>query len=216
MTSLHLREVSASYDGRRVVGPLSLQTRAGECVILVGQSGAGKSTLLDIIFQELKPQAAFIPQELGLVQSLSVFHNVFMGRLSEHSAIYNLVNLVRPMRRETEAILPILRGIDLDDKIWSATGELSGGQKQRTAVARAIYQQANMLIADEPISALDGPLAEKVIKTLVTAYPTAIIALHDIELALRYGQRIVGIKEGLIALDETSNQLTLQDLKQFY
>ena len=216
MTSLRLHEVTASYGGKRVVGPVSLETRPEECVVLVGQSGAGKSTLIDIIHDELKAEAAFIPQELGLVQSLSVFHNVFIGRLSYHTVFYNLANLIKPFAEEVNTVLPILRQIDMEEKIWSATGELSGGQKQRTAVARAIYQNANVLIADEPISALDGPMAETVIKALVTVYPTAILALHDVELALQYGQRIIGIKDGIVTLDESSAKLSPKDLQHLY
>ena len=216
MSLLQLHEVHASFGSKRVLGPISLQIAAGERIGLVGRSGAGKSTLLNLIFDELRPQAAFMPQELGLVQSLSVFHNVFMGRLPANPTWYNIANLIRPFRRELDSIQPLLERLSIEDKLKSAVGSLSGGQKQRTAVARALYQQADILLADEPVSALDGPLAHAVMAALTDTYDTAVVALHDVELALRYSTRIVGISDGIVALDEPSDRLSPRDLLPLY
>lgn len=216
MSLLRLHEAHASFGSKRVLGPITLEIAAGERVALVGRSGAGKSTLLSLMYEQVRRQAALMPQELGLVPSLSVYHNVFMGRLSANSTWYNLANLVKPFQRELETIRPILERLGIEDKLRVASGSLSGGQKQRTAVARALYQRADILLADEPVSALDGPLAETVMAALTETYQTAVIALHDVELALRYTSRIVGISDGVVALDEPSNRLSPRDLLPLY
>lgn len=216
MTAFALERLSAAYGEKRVLGPLTLHVARGEKVALIGHSGAGKSTLLGLMFDRQRRDIALMPQDLGLVQTLSVFHNVYMGRLAAHSTLYNLANLVRPMRREVARICEILESLDLADKLWAAAGELSGGQRQRTAVARALYQPASVLLADEPVSALDGPRAEAVMQQLSQHFETTVIALHDVELALRHSDRIVGIRDGGIALDAPSHRLNASELQAFY
>ncbi|NWN83056.1 MAG: ATP-binding cassette domain-containing protein [Halomonas sp.] len=217
MTSLALTDLVADYGGERVIGPLDLTLAHGERVSLVGKSGAGKSTLLGVMQQRWRHLgAALMPQQLGLVPSLSVFHNVYMGGLARHSTWYNLVTLARPFRRDIDAITPLLERFDIADKCWAPVGELSGGQSQRVAAARAIHQRGGFLLADEPISALDGPLAERVLTALGEAYPTSVLAMHDVELALRFTDRVVGIADGRIALDEATHRLNARDLLELY
>ena len=216
MNVLDIHEAHAFSGPDRILGPVSLQVRQGERLALVGRSGAGKSALLDLIFDRVQPRAALIPQELGLVPALSVFQNVFMGRLSSHSPWYNLANLIRPFRRELQAIEPLLETLSLAHRSRTPTARLSGGEKQRTAIARALFQGAEILLADEPVSALDGPLAHRVMATLGRRYSTSVTALHDIELALRYSTRIIGIRDGLVALDQPSSRLIPQDLLPIY
>lgn len=217
MKSLALDNVIADYGKQRILGPLNLEIIRGQKVALVGKSGAGKSTLLSIMHQRWQLHGvALMPQELGLVPSLSVFHNVFIGGLARHSTWYNLASLVRPFRRDVAAIAPILARLDIADKCWSAAGELSGGQRQRVAAARAIYQGSELLLADEPASALDGPLAEVVMTALTQAYGTAVLAMHDVELALRFTDRVIGIVGGELALDAPSHSLRAQDLLAIY
>lgn len=217
MTAFLLTNVVADYGGQRVLGPLSLELVPGQRVALVGKSGAGKSTLLGIMQQRFEPSGvALMPQDLGLVPTLSVFHNVFIGGLARHSTWYNLASLVRPFRRDVKEIMPLLEQLGIADKCWEAVGELSGGQRQRVAAARSIYQRAELLLADEPASALDGPLAEVVMSALTESYSTAVLAMHDVELALRFTDRVVGIAKGEIALDEPSARLSAQDLLVLY
>jgi len=216
MNGLAVQDITASYGGARVLGPLSLAVVPGEQVALVGRSGAGKSTLLSLLYDEARESGVYMPQDLGLVDTLSVFHNVFMGRLDRHSIWYNLANLVHPLKTPMTEITTILETLGLAEKIREPAGELSGGQRQRTAVARALYQNGDILLADEPVSALDGPLAHRVMKALVDQYPTAVIALHDINLALTYTDRIVGIRDGELVLDERSDRLTASDLLPLY
>lgn len=217
MNTLALTNVVADYGKNRILGPLDLEVIRGQKIALVGKSGAGKSTLLSIMHQRWRHKGvALMPQELGLVPSLSVFHNVFIGGLARHSTWYNLASLVRPFGRDVAAITPLLSQLDIADKCWSAAGELSGGQRQRVAAARAIYQGSDLLLADEPVSALDGPLAEVVMTALTQAYPTAVLAMHDVDLALRYTDRVVGIVDGELALDAPSQSLRAQDLLAIY
>lgn len=217
MNHLALYDATADYGGQPVLGPLSLTLTPGERVALVGKSGAGKSTLLGIMFERWRHQgAALMPQELGLVPTLSVFHNIYMGRLACRPTWYNLVTLARPFRRDVAAVEGLLERLDMRDKCWSPVGELSGGERQRVAAARAIHQEGELLLADEPVSALDGPLSELVMTELTLAYPTAVLAMHDIELALRFTDRVVGIAAGNVALDEPSRRLTVQDLLPLY
>lgn len=216
MAGLEVSNLSASYGDTRVLGPLSLTLAPDQRVALVGRSGAGKSTLLSLLYDQAGPQTAFLPQELGLVDTLSVFHNVYMGRLDRHSIAYSLLNLLWPLKQPRADVTALLETLGLADKLREPAGELSGGQRQRTAVARALYQQADMLLADEPVSALDGPLARRVMDALTRAYPTSVIALHDVDLALAYSDRIIGIQDGGIALDEPSHRLTTADLQRLY
>lgn len=216
MSVIALNDLSASFNGKRVLGPLSLEVNDGERVALVGKSGAGKSTLLKLAWQQCGPEIALVPQDLGLVPALSVFHNVYMGRLNQRSGWYNAVTLLRPFSKDRQAIAAILDRLLIADKQWSPLASLSGGQRQRVAVARAIYQGAHTLIADEPVSALDGPMAHKVMALLNDHFNSYLIALHDVDLALRYCDRIVGIADGTIALDEPSSRLSKADILPLY
>lgn len=216
MPALQLSGITASFGGERVLGPLSLTVNEGERVALVGRSGAGKSTLMRLLYQQTPGRVAMVPQELGLVQALSAFHNVYMGRLNEHPTWYNLATLIRPFRRDREAIMPLLEQLGIEAKQWAPVASLSGGQRQRVAIGRAVHSGAPILLADEPVSALDGPLAHVVMALLRDTFATAVIALHDVELALRYCDRIVGIQDGMIALDAASDGLTAADIQPLY
>lgn len=139
-----------------------------------------------------------------------------MGRLNQHSTWYNMITLIRPFQRERREIAPLLDQLGITEKLWAPVASLSGGQRQRAAVARAVYRNADLLLADEPVSALDGPMANIVMALLQDTFKTSVIALHDTELALRYCQRIVGIQDGQIALDEPSSRLSETDILPLY
>nr|WP_320136152.1 ATP-binding cassette domain-containing protein [uncultured Amphritea sp.] len=216
MSVLTIQSDGLGYDGQTVLEPFRLDIRSGEHLILLGKSGCGKSTLLNHIYTENRDECTLIPQGLGLVDRLSVFHNVYMGRLSHHSVFHNLRNLVMPAEARVAEILPLLERLGLSDKCFSAVADLSGGQQQRVAVARALYQGASVLLADEPVSALDGPEADRVMSLLGQHFTTAIITLHDVERALRYGQRIIAIQDGALVLDEPAARLSVSTLNAFY
>ena len=113
---------------------------------LVGKAIAGKSTLLSALQSQMKNNAALIPQDLGLVNNLSVFHNIYIGRLNSYSSIYNLLNLAWPQKRKSGKIKPLVERLGLVENLFKPTGELSGGQQQRTAICRASFNVATLLL----------------------------------------------------------------------
>lgn len=207
------------YAGKKVLSPFHLQITKGQHVAVLGASGAGKTTLLKVIFDHLKAKqqkTALIPQEVGLVENLSVFHNVYIGRLDQYSTLSNLVNLVMPKLLAKEEIKAILNDLSLSDKLFSSCGELSGGQQQRIAIARAVFRQAPILIADEPVASLDQHQAEIALKMMVDHHSCSILALHNTDQALRYCNRIVGIADGVITIDTPISQFDHQTLSSIY
>jgi phosphonate transport system ATP-binding protein len=186
-------------------------------VALVGKSGAGKSTLLKLFFRQQRRSTAIVPQELGLVKPLSVFHNVYMGRLHHHGSWYNLVNLIHPLQREKDAVREVVERLELgEEKLLAPVGELSGGQQQRTAVARALHQGARALLGDEPVSSVDEHQSRVVMEAINGAYQTVVLAMHDVALALAYTDRVVGLKDGRIVLDRPAADLESSDLDVLY
>ncbi|MBW3225427.1 phosphonate ABC transporter ATP-binding protein [Marinobacter adhaerens] len=216
MSGFDLSGLTASFGGERVIGPLSLKVNEGEQVALVGKSGAGKSTLIRLIHERVNRESSLVPQDLGLVNALPVFHNVFMGQLDKHSTWYNTLTLIRPFSKNRDEVRELLKALGMPEKLWLPTASLSGGQRQRVAIARALYRKAPVLLADEPISALDGPMAHLVMELLKERFQTSVIALHDVEMALKYCSRIVGIQDGQVALDESSERLSATDITSLY
>ncbi|ROQ42716.1 phosphonate transport system ATP-binding protein [Marinobacter sp. 3-2] len=216
MSGFDLSGLTASFGGERVIGPLSLKVNEGEHVALVGKSGAGKSTLIRLIHERVNRESSLVPQDLGLVNALPVFHNVFMGQLDKHSTWYNTLTLIRPFSKNRDEVRELLKALGMPEKLWLPTASLSGGQRQRVAIARALYRKAPVLLADEPISALDGPMAHLVMELLKERFQTSVIALHDVEMALKYCSRIVGIQDGQVALDESSERLSATDITSLY
>lgn len=216
MSGFAFNDLSASFGDKRVVGPLSLEVQQGQHVALVGKSGAGKSTLIKLLYERLTQQASLVPQGLGLVNALPVFHNVFMGQLDKHPLWYNTLTLIRPFRKDRDTIGTLLNELSISEKQWIPAASLSGGQRQRVAIARALYRNAPMLLADEPISALDEPMAHLVMKALTDQFSTSVIALHDVDMALAYCTRIVGIQDGRIALDQPASELQAADIMALY
>jgi phosphonate transport system ATP-binding protein len=204
------------YQQVEVLSDISLSISQGEHVALLGKSGAGKSTLLNMLYQQSREYCALIPQNIALVEALSVYHNVYMGQLNQHNAFYNLLNLVLPQPGPVQEVTDILRSLGLDEMLFNCTGELSGGQKQRVAIARAMFQDNQVLLGDEPISALDALLARRVMQLMHEQHKTVVLAMHDVELALCFAQRIIGVKNGSIAVDQSAKELRVEDLRFLY
>lgn len=216
MSLLELREETVGYSGTTVLRELELNIDQGERIALVGESGAGKSTLLNLIHTRLGETAALVPQELGLVQALSVFHNVYMGRLHQRSVWRNLRNLLKPAKADVALVVPVLERLRLEDKLFTSVGELSGGQQQRTAVGRALFHPGDILIADEPVSAVDEHQAREILDAITAEKPTVILAMHDRELAIQFADRLIGIRDGKIAMDDAAAGMTPKDLDDLY
>ena len=213
---LSLRAEGVSFAGQPALHPLDLDLRRGERVALMGRSGSGKSTLLGLIYRRLANEAALIPQAAALVRPLSVFHNVYMGRLDRASALHNLRVLAWPRRHELAEVHAVLHQVGLSDKLRAQAGTLSGGQQQRTSVARALYNGRPVLIGDEPVSALDPIQGLQVLHCMAAHHPTPILALHDVRLALAFADRILVLDAGRLALDAPASTLRPEDLTPFY
>jgi len=213
---LELRGATAGYAGRPVLHGLDLTLRPGEHVAVLGRSGAGKSTLLSLLYQRLSDRAALIPQAAALVGTLSVFHNVYMGRLDRHSAWRNLRMLAFPQRAEVDAVSGVLGTVGMEDYLFRRAGALSGGQQQRVSVARALYNGRPVVIGDEPVSALDRLQGAEVLRRLAARHETMVLAMHDVGLALAHARRILVLDEGRIVLDAPADSLTPSDLLPFY
>ena len=211
-----LTNANLGYKHSSVLRNISLEINEGERVALVGESGAGKSTLLAALQSQLQNEATLIPQDLGLVNNLSVFHNIYIGRLNAYSSVYNLLNLAWPQKREVQKIKPLVERLSLVDKLFKPTGELSGGQQQRTAICRALFQGGSAIIGDEPVSAVDNHMANIIMETLIAKFPTVVLALHDVDLAIKFSTRIIGIKDGAICFDQSTVDLSRQDLDFLY
>lgn len=213
---LDLRGASAGYGGQPVLHGIDLAIRPGERIAVMGRSGAGKSTLLGLLYDHLAAEAALIPQAAALVRPLSVFHNVYMGRLDRHSTLHNLRMLAWPARSEVAAVGAVLDRVGLAEKMFARAGALSGGQQQRVSVARALYNGRRVVIGDEPVSALDRVQAADVLRCLTDRHETIILAMHDVGLALDTAERIVVLEAGRLVLDAPARSLSPADLMGFY
>lgn len=211
-----LTDEDFGYRGDIVLRDISIEINTGERIALVGQSGAGKSTLISILQARHAADTAFVPQDLGLVPTLSVFHNIYMGALQRNSTARNLLNLVWPRPNEIALIQPIAERLGLAEKLFEKVGELSGGQQQRTAICRAIFHGGDACLGDEPVSANDQHQSRVIMDALITSFETVVLAMHDIDLALEYSTRIIGIKDQSIALDVAADQVTRADLNALY
>ncbi|MFT5721498.1 MAG: phosphonate transport system ATP-binding protein [Motiliproteus sp.] len=211
-----LSNQSLGYGGSPVLKGLSLSIEAGEKVALIGTSGSGKTTLLRRLYSHQPQRCALVPQQLGLVPVLSVFHNIFMGRLHQHSGLYNLINLLSPRQQPIQQIQALATKLGLQDQLWRSAEQLSGGQQQRTALARALYRHCPIFIGDEPVSSVDEFQSESLLQLINQQHGTVVVALHDRELALNHFQRIIGLKQGKVVLDAPSDQLTTEQLAFIY
>jgi phosphonate transport system ATP-binding protein len=211
-----LTGASVGYEGRPVLVDIDLTVRRGERVAVMGRSGAGKSTLIKLLFGQRQDDVALVPQAAALVRTLSVFHNVFMGRLDRRSTFHNLRTLVSPRRDDVDEVGRVLDSVGLADKLFAAAGSLSGGQGQRASVARALYNGRPIVIGDEPVSALDRVQGDEILSLMRRRHETLILVMHDIPLALAHADRIVVLERGRKVLDRPASALTAADLVPYY
>mgnify|MGYP003471834080 CR=1 FL=1 len=211
-----LDDATVGYGSREVLRGCNLRIAAGEKVALLGESGAGKTTLLRQLRQQRSRDVAWCPQATGLVPMLSVFHNIYMGRLDRHSIFYNLLNLVHPQAQPRQEIAALATQLGLQDKLFTSVDKLSGGQQSRTSLGRALYQQRPVFLGDEPVSAVDEVQADQLLQLICAQHETVVIALHDVELALRHCDRIVVLQAGRIVLDQPAQQCSAAALLMLY
>lgn len=213
---LSLQGEDISYNGFVALRNITLTISRGEKVALIGRSGAGKTTLLKRLYQLNPELCAFIHQHHALVPQLTVFHNIYMGRLDAHSVFQNIRNLILPARRIVDEIEPIAEKLGLREKLFSRVGELSGGQQQRVGIGRALYRGGSILMADEPVSSLDVVQRAEIMECIVNAGQTVISSLHSINLSQQYFQRIIGLKNTTILFDLPVEQVSESHLAELY
>ncbi|MGR3410917.1 MAG: ATP-binding cassette domain-containing protein [Paracoccus sp. (in: a-proteobacteria)] len=215
---LALDGADLSYGGAPVLQGVRLNVAAGERVALLGRSGSGKSTLLAALHASAAPdrRVALVPQDAALVPQLSALRNVLMGRLDDHGAWRNLRTLVRPSRVDRQAALADLSRVGLAPEADRPVEALSGGQKQRLALARALHRGGDLILGDEPLSAVDPRQAEALAATIRDAFPTAVLALHDVAIARAFATRVIGLRQGTVLFDLAVADLDAARIEALY
>jgi len=227
----------------RALDSVSLRITQGERVAIIGPSGAGKSSLLHLMATAVQPSAGRLDvlgeqpwalsakarqrlrARVGLVHQAPplpprqrVVTAVLAGRLGQWGTLRSLLNLVYPT--DVQGARQVLAELGLAEKLFVQCGQLSGGQLQRVGIARALYQRPEVLLTDEPVSAMDPVLAEHSLALLnrhAQAYGVTLVAsLHAVDLALAHFPRVIGIREGRVAFDCSAEAVTEQMLDALY
>ncbi len=238
-----LEHVTVSYGPVTALDDVSLRIGAGERVAVLGPSGAGKSTLLAALagvvppgtgtvelfgarpdelsgaaLRRLRSRTGRISQSLDLVGPLRVVHNVNAGRLHRWSLARAAWSLLRP--QGVDEVVAALDRVGLADRLHDRCDALSGGQQQRVAVARLLVQDPELVLADEPVHSLDPALSAQVVGLLAGLAAergrTLVTSLHDPELALRWCDRVVGLRDGRVRFDVAAGALAPEALDELY
>ena len=236
-----IRNLRKSYGSNHVLHGIDLDVKAGEFVVMLGLSGAGKSTLLrcmnglnradsgtlqvggiDLMQKhsrrELARHVAMVFQHHNLVPRLSVRKNVLTGRLGQVGTFASIMQ----MFRHSDIVLAdqCLERVGLINKADQRTQALSGGQMQRVGIARALAQQPNVILADEPVASLDPKTARSVLQYLRDATREMGIAvvcnLHQVDYAKEFGDRVVGLAQGRMVFNDVPAALNAAALDAIY
>jgi phosphonate transport system ATP-binding protein len=239
-----VQDIHKSFGDNHVLKGVSLEVRAGELLVVLGGNGCGKSTLLRCAIRLIDPDqgsstlngrdlaalkgrelrharadAAVVFQQIALVKRRNAFDNVCCGALGRMPAGRSMSTRTFPQEVRDRAAIALAR-VGLLDRAWQRAGTLSGGQAQRVAIARAYCQQASVILADEPVSALDPRAAEEVLSLLADLAHSdglaVLTVLHQPELALRHADRIVGMKLGEIAFDKPAAEVSAAEIEGLY
>ncbi|WP_410219535.1 ATP-binding cassette domain-containing protein [Paracoccus sp. (in: a-proteobacteria)] len=214
-----LHGADLGYGGTTVLQGVRLSVDPGERVALLGRSGSGKSTLIAALHQAMLARSlrvALVPQDTALVPQLSALRNVLMGQLDNHGPWRNLRTLIRPSRADRTAALADLARVGLEEEGGRAVEALSGGQKQRVALARALHRGGDVILGDEPLSAVDPHHAEALATAIRKAFPTAVLALHDVATARAFATRVIGLKGGTFLFDLSAERLEARHIEALY
>jgi phosphonate transport system ATP-binding protein len=231
--AIQTRSLGVTYsNGAVALAPVDLTIKPGSFTVLLGASGAGKSTLLRSLNGLVRPsqgrvldcrgddiaegrtlrhhrrETGMIFQQHQLIGRVSVLGNVLMGRLGYHTALRTLLPL---NAQEKRLALEALERVGLLDKALARADQLSGGQQQRVGIARALVQQPKLILADEPVASLDPATAERVLSLLHGICRadglTAVVSLHQLDFARRFGERIIGLAAGRVVFDGPPDRL---------
>jgi phosphonate transport system ATP-binding protein len=238
---LEINNLKKTFEnGSPALKGIDLKINKGEFVTILGPSGSGKTTLLrtingletssggEIFFDnkevnnnnisEVQKKTGMIFQEFNLVNNLSAINNVLTGLLNSSNKFLSLFYLFSK-KQKIEA-LRSLETVGLLEKSYSRSDELSGGQRQRVGIARAIIKKPLLLLADEPVASLDpksSNLILSLLKKINQEFGTTILCnLHQVDLAKKYSDRVVGLIDGKITFDEKSRNINETYLKEIY
>lgn len=240
---LTLDKVSVRYpNGVTAMKAVSAAFGAKNFTVLLGPSGAGKSTLLRCLNGLVRPTEGVVRDAAGqsifasnralrrhrqttgmvfqqhhLIGRISALQNVLTGRLSYHNALRTLAGL--PSTDKSIA-LDALDEVGMLDRALHRADQLSGGQQQRVGIARALAQQPRVILADEPVASLDPESSSQVMALIreIAAERglTVLCSLHQVELALGWGDRVVGLRAGEIVLDTSTDHLSKDQVMEIY
>ena len=230
-------------NGTLALDNVSLEVPRGQLLSLIGLSGSGKSTLMRHLNGLHKPTAGtvrvmgvqvssasnrqlrsvrrnvgFVFQQFGLVGRATCLENVLSGALGRlKGPRYGVWSYPRDLRRQA---FDHLERVGLAPQAYQRADTLSGGQMQRVAIARTLMQQPQLLLADEPVASLDPESSAQVLELLLRVAMeekmTVIVTLHQVELALGWAHRIVGLRDGQVVLDRDARGLSQDDVMEVY
>ena len=240
---IHMKNLTLGYKKEVILKDINLKIEKGEFVGIIGPSGAGKSTLLMSVvggikvfngkfhaldfdmrkikkkdLANLRKKVGIIFQGYHLVDRLSVLDNVISGMLKDIPMARAIIKYYKD--KELKKAKEYMEIVDIDKYSLKRCDKLSGGQRQRVAIARALAANPKLILADEPISALDPKSATKVMKILKKVnktYGVTVIAnLHHLDYAKEYCDRIIGVNNGTVVFDGNSSELTDELVEQIY
>lgn len=241
---LEINQLTKQYGhDKKALSDVNFSVQEGEFVSIIGPSGAGKSTLLRCInrmieassgeinfdnlnvmslrkkeLKQLRTKIGMIFQHYNLVNRLTVIENTLHGKLGYKSTFAGVLGIYS--QEEKQQALDILNVLGLSDFLYKRTDQLSGGQKQRVGIARALIQNPRMLLCDEPIASLD-PNSSKIImdhlKNISTKMGiTVLVNLHQVDVALKYSDKIIGIHNGQVVYNGSPKDITKADIERIY
>jgi len=241
---IEFKNISKVYpNGTKGLNNINLTMQKGEFIVVVGLSGAGKSTLLrsvnrlhevsegEIIVNgksitkakgrnlyEIRRDIGMIFQNFNLVKRSSVLRNVLSGRVGYHSTLRMMLGMFP--QHDKELALKALNRVNILEKAYSRADELSGGQQQRVSIARALAQEAKIILADEPVASLDPLTTKQVMDDLKRINEelgiTTVVNLHFIDLARQYATRIIGLRAGEVVFDGSVDEATDEKFAEIY
>ena len=230
-------------NGLHALKNVSLEIKQGEFVAIIGLSGAGKSTLLRTInrmhdisegsltvngqevndlsgkdLRKFRRKVGMVFQSFNLVTRTTVINNVLTSRVPDMPLWKSIIGLYS--KEDKVIALEALYKVGILDKAYVRADQLSGGQQQRVALARTLAQKPEIILADEPVAALDPITAKQVMddfkKINKELNMSVLINIHHVDLALKYADRVIGIKAGEIVYDGPATKVDSEVLKQIY
>jgi phosphonate transport system ATP-binding protein len=235
MPAVSVDDVTKRFGEVTALDDVSITVSEGEFVVLLGPSGAGKSTLLRVLNGLSEPTSGSVTiggdpidgaeSEVGmvfqmhyLIENLSAYRNALTGALPRTGLLRSLLTLYD--RSDKRAALEALDTVGLLDFARQRAGSMSGGQKQRVGIARALVQDPDLLLADEPVSSLDPKAARDVMSYMKQAATernlTTVASLHQVNLAREFGDRFVGLRDGEVVFDGGQEELTMDVVDRIY